>query len=380
MQRIFYKILLGSLFFLFFSCETKEDKSESVVSSSESTQTMIQISKVQFEQNQMQLGVLEERTFPITVQVNGMIDVPPENKAVVSATMGGYIKNMPFLEGDTIEKGQRLVTIENQEFVTLQQQYAEVYEQLAFLKSEYERQKTMITEKITSQKSFLKAESEYKTAKATYNGLRTQLKILNISPKAVEQGKITSEASIYAPLSGKIAKVNITKGMYVSPATPIIEIIDNSHIHLELSVFEKDILKVKKGQVIEFKIPETGTNTFKATVHLVGTAIEDNRTIKVHGHIEDETSHNFLTGMFVEASIITDTVTSKALSKEATVAIDDKIYVLVLRKQEADNYYFEQKEIKAGESYNEYIVIENVDNLPPETKFLTKGAFGLLGD
>lgn len=380
MQRIFYKILLGSLFFLFFSCETKEDKSESVVSSSESTQTMIQISKVQFEQNQMQLGVLEERTFPITVQVNGMIDVPPENKAVVSATMGGYIKNMPFLEGDTIEKGQRLVTIENQEFVTLQQQYAEVYEQLAFLKSEYERQKTMITEKITSQKSFLKAESEYKIAKATYNGLRTQLKILNISPKAVEQGKITSEASIYAPLSGKIAKVNITKGMYVSPATPIIEIIDNSHIHLELSVFEKDILKVKKGQVIEFKIPETGTNTFKATVHLVGTAIEDNRTIKVHGHIEDETSHNFLTGMFVEASIITDTVTSKALSKEATVAIDDKIYVLVLRKQEADNYYFEQKEIKAGESYNEYIVIENVDNLPPETKFLTKGAFGLLGD
>jgi cobalt-zinc-cadmium efflux system membrane fusion protein len=36
----------------------------------------------------------------------------------------------------------------------------------------------------------------------------------------------------------------------VSPANQILEIIDTNHIHLELSVFQKDIMKVKKGQEI----------------------------------------------------------------------------------------------------------------------------------
>ena len=65
------------------------------------------------------------------------------------------------------------------------------------------------------------------------------------------------------------------------------EIIDNSHIHLELSVFEKDILKIKKEQEINFKIPDASSNVFKAEVHLIGTALEENRTIKVHAHLED---------------------------------------------------------------------------------------------
>ncbi len=62
-----------------------------------------------------------------------MIDVPPENRAVINATMGGYIKTTPLLIGDNVRKGQALVTIENPEFVRLQQEYMEVNEQLTYL-------------------------------------------------------------------------------------------------------------------------------------------------------------------------------------------------------------------------------------------------------
>lgn len=61
--------------------------------------------------------------------------------------------------------------------------------------------------------------------------------------------------------------MNVTKGSYVSPATSILEIIDNEHVHLELSVFEKDIMVVKKGQEIDFKIPEASEEIFKAYVN-----------------------------------------------------------------------------------------------------------------
>jgi cobalt-zinc-cadmium efflux system membrane fusion protein len=379
MRRTLYKITFITLLFSFYNCGTKE-KETAVVPSNENSEESIQISQTQFEQNNMQLGMLKEHTFPNTIQVSGMIDVPPENKAVVNATMGGYIKKLSYLEGDTIKKGQLLATIENPEFVSLQQEYSEIHERLTFLKSEYERQKTMLDENITSQKSFLKAESDYKTAVATYNGLRAQLKILNISPSAVEKGIITASAPIYAPISGSITKVNVTKGAYISPANPIVEIIDNSHIHLELSVFEKDILKVKKEQPIEFSISEATAETFKATVHLVGTAIEPNRTIKVHGHIENETAYHFLTGMFVEANIITDTFKAMALPNEAIITIDDIAYVLLLQKKEGNTYHFTQQQIEIGARYNTHTIIKNPERFTAKTHFLTKGAFNLISE
>ncbi|PTX59757.1 cobalt-zinc-cadmium efflux system membrane fusion protein [Kordia periserrulae] len=379
MQRILYKITLLGLLFSFYSCGTKENEN-AVVPSTENSEETIQITQIQFEQNNMQLGSLQEQSFPSKIHVSGMIDVPPENKAVVNATMGGYIKKLPYLEGDVIKKGQLLVTIENPEFVSLQQAYSEIHERLTFLKAEYERQQTMLRENITSQKSFLKAESDYKTAVATYNGLRAQLKILNISPSAVEKGIITSSAPIYAPISGSITKVNVTKGAYISPANPIVEIIDNSHIHLELSVFEKDILKVKKEQLIEFSISETTSETFQANVHLVGTSIEPNRTIKVHGHIEDEAEYHFLTGMFVEADIITDTFTALALPNEAIVTIDDMAYVLLLLKKEGNTYHFAQQKIDVGARYSTHTIIKNAARFDAGTQFLTKGAFNLMGE
>lgn len=47
-----------------------------------------------------------------------------------------------------------MLTIENPDFITMQQDYLETAEQLTYLKSEYERQQTLVAEKITSQKNF----------------------------------------------------------------------------------------------------------------------------------------------------------------------------------------------------------------------------------
>jgi cobalt-zinc-cadmium efflux system membrane fusion protein len=381
MKRHIYTILTLSLTLALYSCgEQSNPTNLAEVESTAAMDKRIQITQAQFEQSNMILGTLEEKSFPNIVSVNGMIDVPPENRAVVNATMGGYIKTTSLLVGDVVRKGQVLVTLENPEFIRLQQEYMEVNEQLSYLKSEYDRQVSMKAENITSQKSYLKAESEYKTAVAKHTGLDRQLRMLNISPSSVRSGNISSVVSIYAPISGSITKVNISKGSYLSPATEILEIIDTDHIHLELSVFEKDIMKIKKGQEIDFKIPEASSETYKAEVHLVGTSIESNRTIKVHGHLENDEKTHFLTGMFIDASIITDSAFAKAVPNQAVVEVDGVFYVLVLDQKEGDTYYFNQEEVKVKSSYNGFTVIENKSSFDSETKFLTQGAFNLIGD
>ena len=256
----------------------------------------------------------------------------------------------------------------------------EVNAQLAYLKAAYQRQTQMKAENISSQKSFLKAESEYQTAVARHISLDKQLRMLNISPKSVRQGKMSATARIYAPIAGSITKVNVTKGSYVSPATEILEIIDNDHIHLELSVYEKDIMKVKEGQKIEFNIPEASSETYTATIHLIGTTIEQNRTVKVHGHPEVTSENNFLKGMFVEANIITESTIEKAIPNEAIIEIDDVAYVLILDNKDANNYFFKQIEVTIKESYKVYSTLESKNNFQPDTQLLTKGVFNLLGE
>ena len=375
MKRRTYVLYLQLALLILVACSKKEKETDKSVSSSDNR---ITVSKTQFESSNMKLGAVEAMAFPISISVNGMIDVPPEYRAYINSTMGGFIKTTHLIEGDEVKKGQALVTIENPEFVKMQQEYLETKGQLGYLKAEYDRQKTMRDEHITSEKNYLKAESNYNASLAKFNGLQKQLNMLNISPQQVENGNLTSIISLYSPINGSVTKINVSRGSYVSPAESIMEIIDNSHIHLELSFFEKDILNIKRGQKILFKIPEISDETFDAEVHLVGKAIENNRTITVHGHPKD-TTHNFLTGMFINAQIILNTKESFVLPESAIVNIDNENYILVLDDMDDNYYYFNQINAALGDTVNGYTELNEISIKKVTDSILIDGAFSLIG-
>ena len=376
----YIKSILLLLAFILASCNNSEKEVESTDSTSEEiAEGNIHLSKAQFENAKMEIGQLTEKPFAQTVQTNGVIDVPPQSRAVVSAFAGGYIKNTPLLVGSKVSKGQRLVTIENPEFITMQQNYMETVAQLSYLNSEYERQKTMFEEKITSQKSYLRAESEYKTALARSNSLKKNLQMLNINPASVAAGNIVSQVNIYSPIDGNVTQVFVNTGTYVSPADKIMEIMNTDHIHLELKVFEKDLLQLKKDQEILFSVPEASKETFKGDVHLVGTSIDPNsRIAMIHGHIDEKDSQNFTAGMFVEAQIVTGTSNHLALPENAIVELDGVNYVLLIENENNDEYQLHSARVKVGATYQGYTIIENASEFEKESRFLTKGGFALL--
>lgn len=383
MSRLLYILIVTVLFLNVSACGDSNEKSNVAANAdpSEQATNTIAISKAQFDGEGMELGRISQQNFPVEVVVAGTIDVPPQNKAIVSAFAGGYIKRTPLLIGNKVKKGQPLLTLENPEFIQLQQDYQESFEQLNFLKSEFDRQKSLVAENITSQKNFLKAESEYKRNLARYNGLRQKLKMLNISPDNVEKGILASEATIFAPIDGNITKVNVSKGMYVSPADEIMEIINTDHIHLELSVFEKDIMNIKKDQKIRFKISEASAEYYEAEVYLVGTSIDaDSRTVKVHGHLHDDENHNFAVGMFVEAAIITSNKSINALPIESVIVQDNNHYVITLVSEGNEGSVFETKAVKIGDSYNGYTAIAEMGDLKDSDQVIVKGGFNLLGE
>ena len=342
-------------------------------------ESLIHVTAEQFSKNQMEVGQPIKHLFRKKVQVNGVIDVPPQNRAVVSIPLGGYITHTTLLVGDQVKRGQVIATLENPEFLVLQQNYLETKEQLPYLKAEYERHQQLYKENITSQKNYLKAEADYRKAMASYEGLRQQLGLLHIPVKEVEAGRMSPTTHIYAPIDGSISKMNITKGAYVSPATEVVEIINTDHIHLELAVFEKDVIYLKEGQEIFFQIPEATEISFQGKVYRIGSAIDENRRVLVHGHIDRPEDFRFIKGMFVEAWIVTDTVRRMALPEDAVVASGNAYYALKLKEEKDGDFWFEAMPLDVFETEEGWIAVGPEERIKEDDRFLTKGAFGLIG-
>ena len=338
------------------------------------------VTKAQFAGADMELGTLQSFTFADRVSANGYLEVPPQNKAAVSVYTEGYIHDIDLLVGDRVKKGQFLVSLINPEYLQLQQDYLDAQEQLVFLKADYERQQTLAQEKIASQKSFLKAQSDYKSTAARYQGMRQRLKLMNIDPARVETGTMTSTVNIYAPITGIITQIHTSLGSFVSPSDVILEIINKDHEHLELMVFERDVLKLKEGQPIEFRIPNTGENTFSAEIHRVGQSIDpEKRTITVHADLE-ESNPRFVTGMYVEAQILTDTVAAPSLPAEAVVEEDGQSYLLAMKSQQADQYTFERLSVRTGRTSGGRVEVLSHPELTSDRQILVKGAFSLINE
>lgn len=381
-RYILKSTILFAIIILLSSCgNSGENNGNDNSGAIENTESII-ISQKQFDGSNMELGKMQDKMFPITVEATGMIDVPPENKAIINSYTSGYVKQAPLLVGDEVKKGQFLLSLENPDYIQMQQDYLDAMEQMKYLKSEYLRQEALIAEKITSEKNYLKAESNYKRNLSKYNAIREKLQMLNLDPSAIEKGNISSVIRIYAPISGGITEMNINNGMYVNASTPLMEIIDREHLHLELDVFERDIMKIKKGQKIKFMIPEAQTDTIEGSVHLVGTSInQQKRTAKVHGHFKDEEAKNSLaTGMFVQAEIITDETSEKALPSNSIVSLEETNYVLTLGKRNNGEYIFNRKEVIPGETFAGLTIIKNSADFDEDTQFLIKGAFPLISE
>lgn len=364
--------ILIALIGLFISC--KEEKTEVVTPNN----GLITVTKEQFQSSKMEIATLMENEFNVTVSASGKIDVPPQYRAKVTPFIGGYVKSSSFLVGDKVAKGQVLVTLENTEYLDIQKEYVAIAEQINYLKSEFERQKTLYNEKITSQKNYLKAESDYRQAKGMYQGLREKLLLLNINPTNVEKGKFTSVITLKAPISGDITVMNANVGMFMSPSDIIMEVVDTQHLLLHLNVFESDILKIKVGQNIDFTIPQASKEVYKSKVKAVGKSIENkDRSISVLGLLQPELKEKLLSGMFVEASIILTTKKGLSVLNDAIIKENDKSFVLLLVKEQNNQFSFRKTLVATGEVSEHHTEIISDENVHQESKILVKGVFDL---
>ncbi len=374
------KILLLLLLMVLASCNSKEKSQVKNADTAAETKDrdIISISETQFKSGNMEIGKITMQKFNIVVKANGMFAVPPQNQVDVSAYFSGYVKEIKLLPGDAVKKGEVLFSIENPEYLQVQQDFLEAKGRLNYLKSDYERQKELLADNVTSQKTFLKAESEYKITLAQYQSLKMKLGLMNINSNTLSADNIRSVINVLSPLSGYATTINATKGMFLNPSDVAVTVTNTDDLHIELKIFEKDLPLVKVGQPIHVRLQNDVNNVYEAKVHLVNKAINlQDRTVEIHGDLVNKSDAKlFAPGMYIEGEILTTTTAYPALPVEAIANIDNDYFVLV--KENDTN--FKRALVIIGASNNGFVQIVNADNFKPETEFLTKGVFNLITD
>ena len=302
----------------------------------------ITFTKDQYNLAEIETGAIEMRNLSNIIKLNGTIDVEPESMASVSAPLGGYLKTAGRLPGEAIKKGQVLATIENPEFIQIQQGYLESLSRLQFLEEEFNRQKKLREEDINSAKTFQQVSSDYKITQGRVKAYEQQLALAGIRRSSVQNGNITRTANLYAPISGFIKASNVNIGDYVSPQDVLFELVDLNDIHLALNAFERDLGKLEIGQTVKFSLSDDNTFNRTAEIFLIGKATGNDRMTPVHCHIKQEDQTGLLPGMYVKAWVESGTNKQNSIPSAALVQYEGKDFV-ILQTEETDNLQIQVK-------------------------------------
>lgn len=234
---------------------------------------------------------------------NGILVIPPQNMATVTLTIGGIVKTIPLLTGEYIEKGEVIATLDNPEFIDLQQSYLEAEAQSEYLEKEYMRQLNLASMEAASQKILQQSKSEYLSVKSKTEALSAKLSMLGIDAENLKETGIRNILEIKAPVSGYVTDINANAGKYMNPGEPICSLIDKRELMLELTAYEKDLPVLKKGADIEFSVNGLNGRTFKATLVSIDQKVDTyNRSIRAYAKLNDSDSI-FRPGMYVSAAI-----------------------------------------------------------------------------
>ncbi|MFN8673379.1 MAG: efflux RND transporter periplasmic adaptor subunit [Candidatus Sericytochromatia bacterium] len=175
---------------------------------------------------------------------------------------------------------------------------------------------------------------------------------------------------IIAPFDGLVSKKLLFTGSLVTQNTPILTLSKKHSPDLVMSVPEKEIFRIKKGQKVEIKVPHEKNKTLKATIKEINPAVDPvTHLFKVRGKTDNLGS--FKLGMILDCLITTNEIENALiLPADAVIRSDDKNIIFTTREKTKEEKEQEQKNKLDNKKQNE----DKKDKKEPKEKPIIKKA------
>ncbi len=239
----------------------------------------------------------EARSLARSLAISGSLQ--PLTQSLLKSKASGEVRQVAVREGETVARGQLLVTIDtvdlNNRLEAAQADLEERRARLSIALRNRETNEALLKRNFISQSAFDQTQSTWQGAEAAVRGGEAQVRLART---AVE------DAMVRSPLAGIVAKRHVNVGERVGPESPLLNIVDLTRLELEVTVPASDIGEVSIGQPVRFAVDGYGSREFTGRVARINPVAEPgSRAIKLFIDVPNA-DQALKGGMFAQGALV----------------------------------------------------------------------------
>lgn len=331
-----------------------------------------------------QMTIEAVRSVPVAVdEVNttARIQANPHNVGHAVVPVPGRIISVLAKLGDSVVKGQPLVSIESSvvaeaESGFVQSETSVRQAEIALSKAEadvaritdlYEHQAVAQKEVLSAQTTASLTKASVDQAKSIRDQARRRLELLGL-----KAGEFQQRVVVTAPISGKVMEVSVVEGEFRNEInTPLVTITDLSHVWVESEVPESQIRLFHIGGIARLELIAYPNEPFRAKVTRIADSVDtETRTIRVNAELENP-SGKLRPDMFGSLSYSAGDALSPWIPEAAVVRLNGVNLVFV----EMSAGHFAAVPVELGKLQNGGFPVSH--GLKPGDRIVTQGAIYL---
>jgi cobalt-zinc-cadmium efflux system membrane fusion protein len=199
--------------------------------------------------------------------------------------------------GSPVRPGQVLAVLESPEVGATRADLHEAEAILRIQTENYEREKRLEAQGISSRKELLEAEAELRRAEAATVSAGERLRTLGAG-----QGE-GGEFTITAPFAGVVVEKHATLGEVAASSDQLFTVADLSRLWIELDIFERDLRRVATGQPVLVRTAAYPGRAYSGRIVYVADVLDpERRTVRARVEVENP-DRSLKPGMFATAEI-----------------------------------------------------------------------------
>ena len=235
--------------------------------------------------------------------VTGTITYDQNRVSHIGPRTEGRIVAMRADVGARVRQGQVMAVLESPEVGATRAELHEAEAILGIQTENYEREKRLEAQGISSRKELLDAEADLRRAEAAVVSAAERLRTLGARHIEGVEGGEGGQFTIVAPFSGVVVEKHATLGEVAGPSDQLFTVADLSSLWIELDIFERDLRRVTTGQSVLVRTAAYPGRAYSGRIVYVADILDpERRTVRARVEVENP-DRSLKPGMFATAEI-----------------------------------------------------------------------------
>ena len=268
---------------------------------------MVELSPKLLESAAIRTATAEVQYLPAEIKTTGQVDFNRDRLVHVTPRIAGRVIEARADLGDRVRRGEVLAVMDSIELGQAKSDYLQARARLDLARQNYEREKSLRAEMISSEREVLDAQAALREASAVLSAAEERLHLLGLDQQALAAVHYDDpQASLYevrAPITGKVVRKHISLGEMASTDSILFTVADLSSVWIWIDVYERNLQHVHLDDDIRVKADAYPDRVFVGKVTYLSDEVDtDTRTVRARIDVKN-TDGALRPGMFVRVQI-----------------------------------------------------------------------------